>query len=548
MTMRGAVISFILILSLFIMPAQEIGSSQNSIEETIPQWAMEDGNSQRTRASPFSCSDNPGRVLWTYGSIESPLTRPAVDFDGTIYIGDFDSMLHAVNPDGTRKWVAELGSNVHGSPSIDPLGRIVAGTSGGQLECFDREGHRVWSFQCNGTVDTSPVFAEDGTVHVCTRVGFPIVNGTTVEWGEYRLYAVDGNGSEKWSYLEDIGILSAPTVGKDGTVYVNADGIVALYPNGTEKWKKSFSTTDPPIVRQNGDLLIKNGDRLNCVTIDGEIKWITEEYVGYHIVASDDGLIYGFSDDAIWVMSEYGDVNSHIEDVGGFFDLPHPIVDRDRNILWDGDSSLRMLDDDGNEIWEHIPDSSFQIDNYYGFYVGEPVITKDGTILYYCHPIDKLVALGPAPPAKVKDLRGTSRNSVVTLEWSYEVTPSDSPADYQNIDGFRIYRRPVFGDSPDFELVGEVGPRNWTFTDENAPIEKLSYKVVAFDGYFESLSSFKEIKNEKGSSLVRWISISLWVFGGIVLLVAVAIVILVSTVRSKKRQRDILFDDFFVEE
>jgi hypothetical protein len=133
----------------------------------------------------------------------------------------------------------------------------------------------------------------------------------------------------------------------------------------------------------------------------------------------------------------------------------------------------------------------------------------------------------------------------VTLDWSYEITSKDSPSDYQNIDGFRIYRRSLSGGGR-YDMVSEVQPGNRTFTDDSAPYAKLEYKVVAFDGNYESPSSTKEVENE--SPVVRWILINLWIFGGITILIAIAVVILVSTIRSKRKQKRDLFNNFFLEE
>ena len=139
---------FSLVLIVLIISLWNIGvRSQEPAAE--PQWPMKDGSPQRTGRSPYSCSDNPGRVLWTYGPIDAAFEPPAVDHDGTIYIGDFDSRVHAINPDGSSKWTLEIGTDALGPPTIDPSGRILFGTETGEVICLDRSGDRLWTFKGN---------------------------------------------------------------------------------------------------------------------------------------------------------------------------------------------------------------------------------------------------------------------------------------------------------------------------------------------------------------------------------------------------------------
>jgi outer membrane protein assembly factor BamB len=55
---------------------------------------------------------------------------PAIDGDGTIYIGDSDGILHALTPAGQELWSYTLQSNIVSAPSIADDGAIY-------ITCFD---------------------------------------------------------------------------------------------------------------------------------------------------------------------------------------------------------------------------------------------------------------------------------------------------------------------------------------------------------------------------------------------------------------------------
>ncbi len=60
-------------------------------------------------------------------------SSPAIDSDGTIYIGSGDDKLYAINPDGTKKWEFLTGDPVWSPPSIGSDGTIYVGSDDGKL-------------------------------------------------------------------------------------------------------------------------------------------------------------------------------------------------------------------------------------------------------------------------------------------------------------------------------------------------------------------------------------------------------------------------------
>lgn len=71
----------------------------------------------------------PGSVKWAYSVTDDIInTSPALASDGTLYFGTLLGTFHAVNPNGTRKWVfdAEGDGFSNTSPAIGSNGTIYA--------------------------------------------------------------------------------------------------------------------------------------------------------------------------------------------------------------------------------------------------------------------------------------------------------------------------------------------------------------------------------------------------------------------------------------
>ena len=45
-----------------------------------------------------------GNIIWTFATASRIDSSPAVDYDGTIYIGSTDKSIYAIRPSGLLKW------------------------------------------------------------------------------------------------------------------------------------------------------------------------------------------------------------------------------------------------------------------------------------------------------------------------------------------------------------------------------------------------------------------------------------------------------------
>lgn len=113
-------------------------------------------------------------VVWT-----SEWTSPAIDADGTLYLGG--THFSVLNSDYTEKWRLneEIGyGNVETTPTIGSDGTIYFGVNDwvgrklsnmqlvGYLYAFTPEGERKWRYKIGGEIKSSPAIGSDGTVYV----------------------------------------------------------------------------------------------------------------------------------------------------------------------------------------------------------------------------------------------------------------------------------------------------------------------------------------------------------------------------------------------
>ena len=234
-------------------------------------------------------------IGWSYDAGDRIETSPAVGTDGTIYVTAHDNescSLHAVNPDGTSKWISPIGGDsAQSSPALGADGTIYVGSMDNNLLALNPlDGSIKWSFHTGGPVSSSPVVAADGTIYICSN----------------SIYALNPNGSQKWSYTPGEPIeVCTPAIGGDGTLYVGStDGYMyALADNGTSaalKWNTNigfgFPIYSSPVIAPDGTIYCGAGYEFRATNPDGSIKWwarIEGGGINYCTAAvGADGMVY----------------------------------------------------------------------------------------------------------------------------------------------------------------------------------------------------------------------------------------------------------------
>ncbi len=186
-----------------------------------------------------------GTILWMFDcGYKADPTSPAVDLNGDIYFG-VGGRLFALYQNGSLKWNKVLGKYL-GDPSIGSDNKIYIVGGGGT---YDPKG--IYAILPNGSIswkygywsfmggDCPPAIAGDGSIYVAfSHIGYPGL-------GHGYLLKLDYSGNGWWEkkiasnpYVR----YSSPLIDGNGTIYivVYVKVLRAYYPDGTEKWYKSF--------------------------------------------------------------------------------------------------------------------------------------------------------------------------------------------------------------------------------------------------------------------------------------------------------------------
>ena len=302
---------------------------------------------------------------------------------------------------GVVKWKFKLPNAdalITSSPAIDKNGTIYIGFIPDlSIDCFyaiNSNGTKKWSYPCD-FVQSSPAIAEDGTIYVGSN--------------DRHFYAIFPNGTLKWRLKIGGGwVYSSPVIDENGIVYVASieNGIYAIYPNGTQKWNFKISgwVYDSPALDENGIVYIGSNDcHLYAIyKNNGTLKWKykTGNWVGSVLTIGDDGIIYFGSNDAyLYALYPNGTLKWRFS-VGWDALTSSPALSEDGNIYFGCHAGyIYCLDSDGNEKWRYPTDAE----------VSAPVsIDKNGIVYAGTWKYGTLYALNPDGTARWKFKTGDS--------------------------------------------------------------------------------------------------------------------------------------------
>ena len=280
---------------------------------------------------------------------------PSIGTDGTVYVSESGGSLHAMSPDGKEKWRydhPEKGSNVLAKRLAAMLGPCAIGSDGTlylkSMDCtvhaVGTDGKKRWSLRCGMLGTEVPCLASDGTLYV--------VGNETEHWNE-GVHALDAGGKMRWFAKVDRYVDGAPAVGSDGTVYVvsstdeSTGKLFAISRDGKNLWEfKTGGGKGEPL-------------RHKCspsIGPDGTIYTGTAQKAG-----GQPGILYAVKPDGTekWHFATKGQ-NAGPATIG-----------KDGNVYFCSDNILYALTTDGAKKWEFKTDGKF---------ASSPTIAPDGTI------------------------------------------------------------------------------------------------------------------------------------------------------------------------
>lgn len=226
-------------------------------------------------------------LKWKYNTGKKVYySSPAIGSDGTIYIGngiigDNGTSLVALNPDGSKKWQIPMSEPVF-TPLIASDGMIYVQDASSTLYSINPDGTEKWKFILNIRSDvgqSSPAIDFDGTVYICAD----------------GVYAIKPNGSLKWHYNDPyypvLCVRSSPSLNSSSCIFVavnasipNPCSLWKLSANGNLLWKCNFNEADfvfsSPAIATDGTIYVgaetSTGGNLNfiyAVNPDSTLKW-----------------------------------------------------------------------------------------------------------------------------------------------------------------------------------------------------------------------------------------------------------------------------------
>lgn len=190
-------------------------------------------------------------------------------------------------------------SSIRCSPAIGADGTIYIGSWDARLYALDPDGSLKWSYKTGQAVSSSPAVSSDGTIYFGSEDG--------------NIYALDPDGSLKWSYQSDNYVFSSPVIDADGTVYIGShDGnIYALNPDGSLKWSYPTGSyvLSSPAIGADGIVYVGGTGDNKVYALDPEdgsliLSFQTGDMVKSSPAIGDDGAVYiGSYDGKVYALN-----------------------------------------------------------------------------------------------------------------------------------------------------------------------------------------------------------------------------------------------------
>jgi len=200
-----------------------------------------------------------GTVVWRVRAKRKIYSSPAVDADGTVFIGAQDRRVYAIDRAGKVRFATSLGEDIDCAPAVGERGLVYVGIDGGAVVGIDvLKGDVAWR---------TPVGE-----HV--RLGLTVTRSQDVVAGVYgpspQVVCFDGQtGEQLWSFAvpgtgaKEHGVHGSPVEDADGNLYFGSqdNAIYSLTAQGQLRWKiGTGGDMDAPVVLLSDGVLLAASD------------------------------------------------------------------------------------------------------------------------------------------------------------------------------------------------------------------------------------------------------------------------------------------------
>jgi outer membrane protein assembly factor BamB len=167
---------------------------------------------------------------------------------------------------GVQKWSKKLKAFMDSSPIVGAGGKLIyIGSTDGNLYALNAsDSAQAWTFKTGGFIQSTPALSPDGkTVYIGSS--------------DKHLYAVSASTGKKiWDFSMATAVrYSAPAVGSEGNIYIEAGNLYAIDQNGKELWKRFVGARDSsPAISPDGKRVYIGGDKVYALdSANGDVLW-----------------------------------------------------------------------------------------------------------------------------------------------------------------------------------------------------------------------------------------------------------------------------------
>jgi outer membrane protein assembly factor BamB len=238
----------------------------------------------------------------------------------------------------------------------------------------------VFDLANSGLVQHSPLVAPDGTIYV--------------SFENFVFYALNRDGSVRWSRGLSGAPYTAPTIGMDGTIYINNfSNLIALNPAGNVIWSVPLSSSGGlgwPSIGADGVVYLDtaNGLLLAFNPSNGSIQWqavLPGSITSATPSIGADGTIYQIAGTSLFALTSGGAVLWSVnQNVGNASSITQgaSLIGADGTIYTRNSNKVFAFNSDGTPKWVLDIPNSFSSDGSLVLANGAVYVNSSGLTMY----------------------------------------------------------------------------------------------------------------------------------------------------------------------